>query len=145
MLEKETINKNDLELINLIKSEAQRINKLFANMELISAGEANLPCKYINVHEILNHCKKIAQNSFGKNFHFVEDYDPSLPKIFGNYDLLVQIFLNLIKNSCEAQLTSGTVKLKTSYNSNKYMRFNTKDLPDILPLQIEIIDYGMEF
>ena len=33
---------------------------------------------------------------------FVEEYDPSLPPVHGNRDLLVQVFLNLVKNAAEA-------------------------------------------
>jgi two-component system nitrogen regulation sensor histidine kinase GlnL len=29
-------------------------------------------------------------------------YDPSLPHVFANRDQLVQVFLNLVKNACEA-------------------------------------------
>jgi two-component system nitrogen regulation sensor histidine kinase GlnL len=35
-------------------------------------------------------------------YHFVELYDPSLPAVFANRDQLVQVFLNLVKNACEA-------------------------------------------
>ena len=33
---------------------------------------------------------------------FVEEYDPSLPPVHGDRDLLVQVFLNLVKNAAEA-------------------------------------------
>ena len=56
--------------------------------------------------------------------------------------MLIQIFINLFKNACESQLGRGKIKLKTSFNSNKLIKFNTNDFPQIMPLQIEIIDYG---
>ena len=33
---------------------------------------------------------------------FVERYDPSLPSVLGHRDLLIQLFLNLVKNAAEA-------------------------------------------
>ena len=143
LLEKDLKNDQDLELVELIRLEANRINKLLSNIELISAGEGYLPSDYVNIHEVLNHCKKVAKNSFGKRFTFVDEYDPSLPEVYGNYDLLIQIFLNLIKNSCEAQNENGEIKLRTSFNSNKIVTFNSNNLPEIMPLQIEVIDYGV--
>ena len=38
---------------------------------------------------------------------FVEEYDPSLPPVHGNRDLLVQVFLNLVKNAAEAAPAQG--------------------------------------
>jgi len=143
LLEKDLKNDQDLELVELIRLEANRINKLLSNIELISAGEGYLPSDYVNIHEVLNHCKKVAKNSFGKRITFVDEYDPSLPEVYGNYDLLIQIFLNLIKNSCEAQNENGEIKLKTSFKSNKIVTFNSNDLPERMPLQIEVIDYGV--
>ena len=143
LLEKDLKNKSNLELTSLIKLETQRINKLLSSMENISIGEGNIDCNHINIHEVLKYCKKIAENSFGKNVLFNENYDPSLPEIFGNYDLLIQIFLNLIKNACEAMIDNPSVILKTSYNSNKLASLNMYDMPETLPLQVEIIDNGI--
>ena len=64
LLEKDLKNDQDLELVELIRLEANRINKLLSNIELISAGEGYLPSDYVNIHEVLNHCKKVAKNSF---------------------------------------------------------------------------------
>ena len=36
-----------------------------------------------------------------------EEYDPSLPPVHGNRDLLVQVFLNLVKNAAEAAPATG--------------------------------------
>ena len=143
LLEKDLKNTQDQELIELIRLEANRINKLLSNIELISVGEGYLPCDYVNIHEVLNHCKRVAQNSFSKKINFIKENDPSLPKVFANYDLLIQIFLNLIKNSSEAQRGNGEIKLKTSFNSNKIVTFNSNNLPESMPLQIEVIDYGV--
>ncbi len=143
LLFKSLKNKENKELADLIQVEAKRINKLLSNVENISTGDTHLISDYVNIHEVLNHCKKIAKNSFGKEIIFYEKYDPSLPKVYGNRDLLIQIFVNLIKNACEAQPDSGKIILKTSFQSVKSLSFNTDDRPEQLPLQVEIIDYGV--
>ena len=96
----------------------------------------------INIHKILNYCKNSAKNSYGNEIIFEEIYDPSLPDFSSNEELLIQIFTNLIKNGCEAQNNKGKIILKTSYNANKKFLLNENDLPEVKPLQVEVIDYG---
>ncbi len=45
-----------------------------------------------------------------------EYYDPSLPSLRGNRDLLIQIFLNLVKNAAEA-CDGGEIVVTTSYQA----------------------------
>ena len=135
-------NSNLLELTQLITIESERIISLLDRMEHISSNNSKLECEYINIHEILNHCRRVAQNSFGAKIEYIDDFDPSLPKFFANKNLLIQIILNLLKNSSEASTITGKIKIKTSFNSNKITSFSKEDVPSTLPLQIEIIDYG---
>ena len=44
----------------------------------------------------------MAETGFAAGCRFVELYDPSLPPVFGNRDLLIQLFMNLMKNAAEA-------------------------------------------
>jgi len=112
-------------------------------MDNLSAGEGNIALETINIHKILNYCKNSAKNSYGNEILFEEVYDPSLPDFYANEELLIQIFTNLIKNGCEAQNNKGKIILKTSYNANKKFLLNESDLPEIKPLQVEIIDFGI--
>ena len=136
-------NPNLSELTQLITIESERIISLLDRMEHISNNNSRLECEFINIHEVLNHCKRVAQNSFGTQLDYIEDYDPSLPKLFANKNLLIQIILNLLKNSSEASNINGKIKIKTSFTSNKISSLSNGDIPSTLPLQIEIIDYGI--
>ena len=131
-----------LELTQLIQIETDRIANLLNRMEVISAGKGILFCEHLNIHKILMYCRKIIQNSFGKNISFVEIYDPSLPKIFAHEDLLIQIFLNIFKNATEALNGIGQIKVITSFNANMRVSSEDNNLPIYMPLQIEIIDNG---
>ena len=66
-----------------------------------------------------------------------------LTTVQGNKDLLIQILINLLKNASEATTKEGKIKIKTSFNSSKILSFSQDEIPIILPLQIEIIDYGI--
>merc|ERR1711965_824758 len=93
----------------------------------------------IKDQEFLNHSTRVAQNRFGSNIKYIESFDPSLPHIYANKDLLIQIFLNLLKNACEAASNTDKIKIKTSFNSDKKISFSHEEIPSSLPLQIEII------
>src|SRR3546814_11806170 len=71
----------------------------------------------VNIHQVLEHVRKIAQAGFAKHLRFVEKYDPSLPPVYGNRDQLVQVFLNLVKNAAEAvgDDPAGEIVLTTAY------------------------------
>ena len=134
---------NLLELTNLISIECDRVNDLLNRMEQISNNNVSLDYESLNIHEILNHCKRVAENSFGNKINFINDFDPSLPRLFANKNLLIQIIINLLKNAVEASQVDGKIKIKTSFNSNKITSFGKEDIPRPLPLQIEIIDFGI--
>ena len=142
----ETDIKNDanlLELTNLISVECDRVEGLLNRMEQISNNNVKLDYESINIHEILNHCKRVAENSFGNEISFINEFDPSLPRLFANKNLLIQILINLLKNAAEASQKNGIIKIKTSFNANKITSFGQEDIPTLLPLQIEIIDFGV--
>ena len=72
----------------------------------------------------------------------MEDYDPSLATINGNFDNLTQVFLNLFKNSSEAITEKGGyIKIKTSYQSGIKILTTNNRMED-LPISVSIIDNG---
>ena len=94
----ETAQPQDRALTRLIRDEADRICGLVDRMDVFSdAGP--LQREAVNIHQILDRARRLAQNGFGRHVQFVEDYDPSLPPVFGNQDQLVQVFLNLVRNA----------------------------------------------
>ena len=136
-------NSNLLELTKLISIECERVEDLLNRMEQVSNNNNKLDYESLNIHEILNHCKRVAENSFGNEINFISEYDPSLPRLFANKNLLIQIVINLLKNATEASQNKSKIKIKTSFNSNKITSFGQEDIPIHLPLQIEIIDFGI--
>lgn len=105
----------DRELTRLITDEADRICRLVDRMGVFSE-QPPADRGAVNIHEVLEHVRLIAQNGFGRHLRFVERYDPSLPPVFGNRDELVRAFLNLVKNAAEAAPeTGGEVVLSTTF------------------------------
>ena len=130
----------DQELTDLIVEETRRIVKLLEQVEQF--GNLLPPAvKPVNIHDVLDRARQSASVGFGAHMRFVEDYDPSLPRALADSDQLLQVFLNLIKNACEAGTDGGTVRLHTFYEPS--LRLRRKDgTQALLPLQIEVIDDG---
>jgi len=102
-------------LAALIREEADRIVGLVNGVEIFSDDRAPV-LSIVNVHEALDHVCKLARVSFARHATLKEYYDPSLPALRGNRDLLIQIFLNLVKNAAEA-CDGGEIVVTTSYQA----------------------------
>ncbi len=105
----------DVELTQLICDETDRIRKLVDRMEVFS-DDRPLHREAVNIHDVLAHVQKLATTGFARHVRFKDQYDPSLPPVFGNRDQLVQVFLNLVKNAAEAvPERGGEITLSTRY------------------------------
>jgi two-component system nitrogen regulation sensor histidine kinase GlnL len=130
------------ELTQLICDETDRIVALVDRMEAFSD---HLPIDRgaVNIHEVLERVRKIAQSGFARHLRLGEEYDPSLPLVHGNYDLLVQVFLNLVKNATEAApATGGEIILATAYRHGRRLALPGRDRPVHLPLMVSVTDNG---
>jgi two-component system, NtrC family, nitrogen regulation sensor histidine kinase GlnL len=131
----------DLELTDLIVDESRRIVKLLEQVEQF--GNVRPPeLRPVNIHDVLDRAKQSAAVGFGARMKFLEDYDPSLPRTLADADQLLQVFLNLLKNACEASAKDGgTIRLHTFYEPS--LRLRRRDGSQArLPLQVEVVDDG---
>ncbi len=72
-----------------------------------------------------------------------EDYDPSLPPVYGNRDQLIQVFLNLVKNAAEAvPRRQGEIRLKTSYRHGVRLALPGSSERVRLALEVTVSDNG---
>ena len=130
------------ELTQLICDETDRIVALVDRMEAFS-DHRPIERKAVNIHEVLERVRKVAQSGFARHFRLVEEYDPSLPPVHGNHDLLVQVFLNLVKNAAEALPGSdGEIILTTAYRHGLRLAVPGGEGRQHLPLMISVADNG---
>ncbi len=129
------------ELSGMIVDETDRITSLLSRIENLSA-DAPLKFSDVNIHEVLDHCIRITKASFGRHLQIVRRYDPSLPDVRGDRELLVQCFLNLLKNAAEATKIGDELVLRTCYSMTRYISSFPDGKRMHLPLQIEIEDTG---
>lgn len=134
----------DRELTQLICSETDRIRNLVDRMEVFG-DERPLPKEPINIHDVLDHVRRLAETGFGRGIRFSQDYDPSLPPVAGNRDKLVQAFLNLLKNASEAIAETGEkgrIVLQTAFRPGVRLALPGSESRVSLPLMIQIEDNG---
>ena len=132
---------NGQSLTRMIVEESDRVAALLDRMEGF-AGGANLVLAPVNIHEILDHCLNLAQASYGAHTTIRRSYDPSLPLVNGHRDLLIQAFINMIKNASEATDSNGEIVIKTSYSQGRRLTFAAVDGGSYAPVQVEVIDNG---
>ncbi len=123
------------EYTQIIISEADRLQSLMDRM----LGPNNLPkIEPVNIHEVLEHVRDLVRVEAGEALHVYQDYDPSLPDIQADRDLLLQAILNIVRNAVQALEGRGEIILRTrvrrhfNIGSNKYR----------LVARIQIIDNG---
>ena len=135
---------DDRSLTKLICDETDRIVKLVDRMEVF-ADERPVEREPVNIHVVLDHVKRLAQTGFARHIKFVEDYDPSLPPILANRDQLVQVFLNLVKNACEAigeGAIDGEIQLTTAFRPGVRLAVPGSKARVSLPLEFCVKDNG---
>lgn len=131
----------DRELCTLIQDEVDRIRSLVERMEMFS--ERPVERSPLNIHEVLDHVRRIAARGFASHLRIVEDYDPSLPMVLGNRDFLVQILLNLVKNAAEAvDSRTGEIVLSTAYHHGVRIAVPGSRERVHVPLQVSVRDNG---
>lgn len=139
------LNDDDRALAQLICSETDRIRNLVDRMEVFG-DERPLPKESVNIHDVLDHVRRLAETGFGRGLRFAEDYDPSLPPVPGNRDKLVQAFLNLVKNAVEAiddkSRDQGRIVITTAFRPGVRLTVPGTGARISLPLMISIEDNG---
>lgn len=132
----------DRELTHLICDETDRICALVDSMEAFSE-QPMIGQSAVNIHQVLEHVIKLAENGFARDVRFRESYDPSLPPVAGDRDQLVQVFLNLVKNAAEAVADKGgEISVSTGYQHGLRVTRPGSDRRTQLPLVISVVDNG---
>ena len=128
-------------MTDLIVLESKRIVTLLNQVEQF--GDVTPPnSTRVNIHDVLDRSARSAAMANLSSVEIIKDYDPSLPEVWGDYDQLVQVFLNLIKNACEASDKKVKIIIKTFYDPNLKLPLSDYSGPK-LPLHIQIIDHGL--
>jgi two-component system nitrogen regulation sensor histidine kinase GlnL len=139
-----SVAEGDRELTVLIRDEADRIRALLDRVEIFN--EKPIERGAVNIHRVLEHVRRLAQSGFASQIRFHENYDPSLPSVYGNRDQLVQVLLNVVKNSAEAIASAGTpngeIMLTTAFQNGVRLAVPGSEHRTHLPLVVAVRDNG---
>lgn len=135
LLEQEIPQSNLKEYTDVIISEVDRLQVLIDNM----LGPVSTPVKdRVNILEILEHIRKLLQTAEPDGFEFRRDYDPSIPEIMADRDLLIRAFLNIALNAVQALEHNGSITFRTRIGR----QITIGKLKHPLVIQIDIVDNG---
>lgn len=134
LLERELDEEGLKEYTQVIIGEADRLQKLVDRI----LGPNKLPQKSaLNVHELLEYVRQLllAEDT---GVQIRRDYDPSIPELIADRDLLVQAVLNIARNASQATGAGGTLIFRTRV----LRQFTIGHTRHRLVLRLEIIDDG---
>jgi two-component system, NtrC family, nitrogen regulation sensor histidine kinase GlnL len=133
---------SERDLTQLICSETDRIRALIDRMETFG-DTRTLPRTPVNIHEVLDRVRRIAETSFARDVTFTEAFDPSLPRVAGDHDQLIQVFLNLVRNAADAlPEKGGEITLTTAYRPGVRLGTAVSGERLSLPLEVTVRDNG---
>lgn len=135
LLQRELDRPDWCEYTEIIISEVDRLKTLISNM----LGPINRPQRrLINIYEVLEHIYKIIHAAEPERIDFQRDYDPSIPSLMADRDLLIQAFLNITRNAVQAIEDRGKIIFKTRIGRNVAIGQVTYPLT----VQVDITDDG---
>ena len=130
---KKEINEEQKEYTDIIIEEADRLKNYIDKMH----GPRDLPSfKSTNIHLIIDKVLKILGV---KSSNYKKNYDPSIPLLYLDQDMIIQSLLNIIKNASEAITENGLIEIKTRVDRS----FTINSIRHKLVAIISIIDDGI--
>jgi len=138
-----SVSGEERELTQLIADEVDRISNLIERIDVFAEiGPA--PEKPVNIHEALARARRVLESSGAlAELNFRESFDPSLPLVRGDFEGLVQIFLNLIKNAADAARIGGKeILIKTAYRHGLRLAADGRREWGALPIEVSVQDNG---
>ena len=135
LLERELPNEDLRDYTSIIIKEADRLQQLLDRM----LGPGSLPqLSELNIHEPLEHVRKILIADAGNNVSVISDYDPSIPDFKSDWNRLIQVFLNIGVNALAAVGKAGNIRFKTRIVNNQTIGLHRHRLV----IAAQIIDDG---
>jgi two-component system nitrogen regulation sensor histidine kinase GlnL len=123
------------EYTEVIISEVDRLQALTANM--LGPG-SRMHMEMLNILEVLEHIRKIILAAEPDRIVIKRDYDPSIPELMADRDMLIQAFLNIVRNAVQAIDGDGEIIIKTRVDFQFTIGQNTHPLV----LRVDISDNG---
>jgi two-component system nitrogen regulation sensor histidine kinase GlnL len=123
------------EYTEVIISEVDRLQLLTSKM---LGPVSKLQRKPVNILEVLEHIRKIVHAAEPDRIKIQRDYDPSIPELMADRDMLIQAFLNIARNAVQAIDGTGEITFRTRVGR----QFTIGRITHALVVQVDITDSG---
>jgi two-component system nitrogen regulation sensor histidine kinase GlnL len=104
LLEKE-LAEEQKEYTQLIMEQSDRLRNLVDRL-LGPNSKPNMVTN--NVHQAIEQVRTLTRAQYGDKIQIIRDYDPSIPSVFVDNDMIQQAILNIVRNSIQALTSSET-------------------------------------
>ena len=138
LLERELDEENN-QFTQIIIHEADRLKDLVDRM----VGPKDVPNKsYVNIHRLLEHVRRLVSAEH-PDVSISADYDPSIPELYADESMLIQVLLNLTRNAVKATMEApdrpNEIHFRTRAQRNS--KIGKQSFP--LAMRIDIEDNGV--
>ena len=135
LLERELNSEEQKEYTRVIIGEADRLQKLVNRL----LGPSGMPKRIdVNVHELIEYVRNVVLAEDIGDIALHRNYDPSIPDIKGDPDLLIQALLNIVNNAVQALNGHGNITIRTRV----WRKFTIGHKQHRLVVKIDVIDDG---
>ena len=101
----------DQAFLDIISKEVLRLTNLVDRM--LGPKQSTNRSRH-NIHELIRYVLKIIEGEKANNISLKLDYDPSIPDLCMDFEVMVQALLNVVKNALQAmEKNGGVLELKT--------------------------------
>ena len=123
------------EYTEVIINEVDRLRALISNM---LGPDNRAEFKPVNILEVLEHIRRIILAAEPNRIRIRRDYDPSIPELQADRDLLIQALLNIARNAVQAIDDDGEIIFNTRIGRS----YTIGQVTHPLVVQVDIIDSG---
>jgi signal transduction histidine kinase/ligand-binding sensor domain-containing protein len=105
-------------LISGLLDSSRRIKNLLEELKKISRKEDGTNKETVDIHTVIRSAVHLTQNLIKKSTdNFTLDFGENIPGFQGNSQRLIQVFINLVRNACEAlPANNRCITISTSYH-----------------------------
>jgi two-component system, NtrC family, nitrogen regulation sensor histidine kinase GlnL len=140
LLEKELVSSDQKEFTTVIIEQSDRLRNL---VDRLLGPNVRPNFRWQNIHQVLEKICTLVSLDLSHNIKIVRDYDPSIPDLYIDQDMIQQAALNIVRNSVQVltdnpSIEDSQITLITRVERHVIIHGTTF----ALCLKIQIIDSG---
>jgi signal transduction histidine kinase len=125
---KETSTEDRDTLLAILDEETDRLNRLVGDL-LRYARPLTIERRLLDIDGLMSRALELKRNYQGVKLE-VEAREDALPEVYGDPDLLRQVFDNLVQNACQAMDSGGTLSVRIARAEDDGLVGVTVDVAD---------------